>query len=34
MDLKSKSSDNDEQTLFSNLSNLAKGLGLSDKKLR
>ncbi|WP_405226574.1 SPFH domain-containing protein [Dokdonia sp. Asnod1-B02] len=34
MDLKSKSSDNDEQTLFSNLSNLAKGLGLSDKKLK
>ncbi|WP_300021346.1 SPFH domain-containing protein [uncultured Maribacter sp.] len=34
MDLKSRSSDNDEQTLFSNLFNLAKGLGLSDKKLR
>ncbi|TVZ14276.1 SPFH domain-containing protein [Maribacter sp. MAR_2009_72] len=34
MDLKSKSSDNDEQTLFSNLFNLAKGLGMSDKKLR
>jgi len=34
MDLKSKSSDNDEQTLFSNLFNLAKGLGLSDKKLK
>ena len=34
MDLKSKSSNNDEQTLFSNLFNLAKGLGMSDKKLR
>ncbi|WP_405382235.1 SPFH domain-containing protein [Maribacter sp. LLG6340-A2] len=34
MDLKSKSNDNDEQTLFSNLFNLAKGLGMSDKKLR
>ncbi|EAQ38725.1 MULTISPECIES: SPFH domain-containing protein [unclassified Dokdonia] len=34
MDLKSKSSDSDEQTLFSNLFNLAKGLGLSDKKLK
>ncbi|MEO9480056.1 MAG: SPFH domain-containing protein [Maribacter dokdonensis] len=34
MDLKSKSSDNEEQTLFSNLFNLAKGLGMSDKKLR
>ena len=34
MDLKSKSSDNEEQTLFSNLFNLAKGLGLSDKKLK
>ncbi|WP_405201482.1 SPFH domain-containing protein [Dokdonia sp. LLG6352-1] len=34
MDLKSKSSDSDEQTLFSNLFNLAKRLGLSDKKLK
>lgn len=34
MDLKSKSSDSDEQTLFNNLFNLAKGLGLSDKKLK
>ena len=34
MDLKSKSSDSDEQTLFSNLFNLAKGLGLSDKELK
>ncbi|ANH61665.1 flotillin family protein [Dokdonia donghaensis] len=34
MDLKSKSSDSSEQTLFSNLFNLAKGLGLSDKKLK
>lgn len=34
MDLKSKSNDNDEQTLFSNLFNLAKGLGMSDKKLK
>ncbi|WP_437368697.1 SPFH domain-containing protein [Maribacter litoralis] len=34
MNLKSKSNDNDEQTLFSNLFNLAKGLGMSDKKLR
>jgi flotillin len=33
MDLKSKTSDNDESNLFSNLMNLAKGLGLSDKKL-
>ncbi|PKH50985.1 flotillin [Tenacibaculum sp. Bg11-29] len=33
MDLKSKSVDSDEQTLFGNLFNLAKGLGLSDKKL-
>ncbi|WP_027067042.1 MULTISPECIES: SPFH domain-containing protein [Maribacter] len=34
MDLKAKSNDNDEQTLFSNLFNLAKGLGMSDKKLK
>lgn len=34
MDLKEKSNDNDEQTLFSNLFNLAKGLGMSDKKLK
>lgn len=34
MDLKSKSSDSEEQTLFSNLFNLAKGLGMSDKKLK
>jgi len=33
MDLKSKTSDNDESNLFSNLMNLAQGLGLSDKKL-
>jgi uncharacterized membrane protein YqiK len=33
MDLKGKSVDSDEQTLFGNLFNLAKGLGLSDKKL-
>jgi flotillin len=33
MDLKSKTSDNEESNLFSNLMNLAKGLGLSDKKL-
>ena len=33
MDLKGKSVDTDEQTLFGNLFNLAKGLGLSDKKL-
>ncbi|WP_397447481.1 SPFH domain-containing protein [Polaribacter sp. R77954] len=33
MDLKSKTSDNDESNLFSNLLNLAKGLGLDDKKL-
>ena len=33
MDLKNKSNDTDEVNLFSNLSNLAKGLGLSDKKL-
>lgn len=33
MDLKSKTNDNDESNLFSNLMNLAKGLGLSDKKL-
>ncbi len=34
MDLKSKSADSEEQTLFSNLFNLAKGLGLSEKKLK
>ncbi len=33
LDLKGKSTDNSEQNLFSNLANLAKGLGLSDKKL-
>ena len=33
MDLKSKTSDKEESNLFSNLMNLAKGLGLSDKKL-
>ncbi len=33
MDLKSKTADNDESNLFSNLLNLAKGLGLDDKKL-
>jgi uncharacterized membrane protein YqiK len=33
MDLKNKSADTDEQNLFGNLFNLAKGLGLSDKKL-
>ena len=32
-ELKQKSTNTDEDTLFSNLSNLAKGLGLSDKKL-
>jgi uncharacterized membrane protein YqiK len=33
MDLKSKTSDSQESNLFSNLLNLASGLGLSDKKL-
>jgi hypothetical protein len=33
MDLKSKTADNEESNLFTNLMNLAKGLGLSDKKL-
>lgn len=33
MDLKSKTTDSGEATLFDNLSNLAKGLGLSNKKL-
>ncbi|WP_299159647.1 flotillin family protein [uncultured Tenacibaculum sp.] len=33
MDLRAKSDDSDEKTLFGNLFNLAKGLGLSDKKL-
>lgn len=33
MELKSKTSDSNEETLFSNLANLAKGLGLSNKKL-
>ncbi|WP_299187286.1 flotillin family protein [uncultured Aquimarina sp.] len=34
MDLKQKSSNEEENTLFSNLFNLAKGLGLSDQKLK
>ncbi|MFD2564035.1 flotillin family protein [Aquimarina rubra] len=34
MDLKQKSTNEEENTLFSNLFNLAKGLGLSDKKLK
>ncbi|WP_394332007.1 flotillin family protein [Aquimarina pacifica] len=34
MDLKQKSSSQEENDLFSNLFNLAKGLGLSDKKLK
>ncbi len=33
MDLKSKTMDSSESTLFDNLANLAKGLGLSDRKL-
>lgn len=33
MDLKSRANNSDEEGLFSNLFNLAKGLGLSDKKL-
>ena len=33
MDLKSKTTDSSEETLFTNLANLAKGLGLSNKKL-
>ena len=33
MDLKSKTSNNEESNLFTNLLNLAKGLGLDDKKL-
>ena len=33
VDLKGKAKNNDESTLFSNLANLAKGLGLSNKKL-
>ncbi len=33
VDLKQKAANNEEQTLFGNLFNLAKGLGLSDKKL-
>jgi len=33
IDLKDKANSTDEQSLFSNLFNLAKGLGLSDKKL-
>ncbi|WP_010520341.1 flotillin family protein [Aquimarina agarivorans] len=33
LDLKGKTTDSSEQNLFSNLANLAKGLGLSDKKL-
>jgi len=34
LDLKSKSTDSEEQTLFSNLFNLAKGLGMGDNKLK
>lgn len=34
MDLKQKSKNQEENVLFSNLFNLAKGLGLSDKKLK
>ncbi|MGY3791529.1 flotillin family protein [uncultured Aquimarina sp.] len=34
MDLKQKSTNEEENTLFSNLFNLAKGLGISDKKLK
>ncbi|MDH7445429.1 flotillin family protein [Aquimarina sp. 2201CG14-23] len=34
MDLKQKSANEEENNLFSNLFNLAKGLGLSDKKLK
>ncbi len=34
LNLKQKTSDTEENTLFSNLLNLAKGLGLSDKKLK
>ncbi|WP_108802271.1 flotillin [Aquimarina sp. Aq107] len=34
MDLKQKSNNEEENTLFSNLFNLAKGLGLSDQKLK
>mgnify|MGYP001791276235 CR=1 FL=1 len=33
IDLKQKATSNDDENLFSNLFNLAKGLGLSDKKL-
>ena len=33
MDLKSKTNDTSEENLFSNLANLSKGLGLSNKKL-
>jgi len=33
LDLKSKTTDSSESTLFDNLANLAKGLGLSNKKL-
>ena len=33
MDLKQRSAGSDDETLFGNLFNLAKGLGLSDKKL-
>jgi hypothetical protein len=33
MDLKSKTGNNEESNLFTNLLNLAKGLGLDDKKL-
>ena len=34
MDLKSRSNDHEEQTLFSNLFNLAKGLGMDNKRLK
>lgn len=34
MDLKSRSNDHEEQTLFSNLFNLAKGLGMDNKMLK
>jgi len=34
MDLKQKTTDPSENDLFTNLFNLAKGLGLSDKKLK
>jgi len=34
VDLKSKTNSSSEENLFSNLANLAKGLGLSDKKIK